>query len=101
MRLAAIAVLCAVLVLVDASVAGAQGWTGLYVGGSVGRGVQSQDASETVGFDTNLDGGFTDTIRTVAGVDAFSPGFCGGLAVNVPCLARRPHVPLLTSRFPG
>lgn len=44
--------------------------------------MQSEDASETVGFDTNLDGGFTDTIRTVAGVNAFSPGFCGGLAVN-------------------
>jgi opacity protein-like surface antigen len=40
------------------------------------------DPSETVQFDTNLDGTWTDTVRTAAGADAFSPGFCGGLAVN-------------------
>lgn len=36
----------------------------------------------TPAFDTSLDGNFTDTVRTVAGADAFSPGFCGGAAVN-------------------
>ena len=40
------------------------------------------DADETVLFDTNLDGTFSDTVRTAAGADAFSPGFCGGIAVG-------------------
>ena len=33
-------------------------------------------------FDTNLDRAFTDTVRTATGANAFSPGFCGGLAVT-------------------
>lgn len=82
MRLLVIAAACAAAIMTGASTAAAQDWTGLYVGGSIGVGVQSEDAGETVRFDTNLDGGFGDTIRTVAGADAFSTGFCGGLAVN-------------------
>jgi outer membrane immunogenic protein len=70
------------LVLASASPSFAQGWTGLYLGGVLGGGLQTDDESETVRFDTNLDGVFSDTVRTVAGADAFSPGFCGGLAVN-------------------
>lgn len=31
-------------------------------------------------FDTNLDGAFDDTVRTAAGANAFSPGFCIGAA---------------------
>ncbi len=81
-RLFVAAVMCAVAVLSSAMAADAQSWTGLYVGGSIGGDFQRDDASETVGFDTNLDGTFTDTVRTLAGADAFSPGFCGGLAVN-------------------
>jgi len=73
---------CAVAVLGSATQAAAQNWTGLYVGGSIGAGFQKENASETVRFDTNLDGTFTDTVRTVAGADAFSTGFCGGLAVG-------------------
>lgn len=80
-RFAATAV-CAIVSLAGAKGADAQGWSGGYVGGSAGGGFQRENASETVKFDTNLDGGFTDTIRTVAGADAFAPGFCGGLAVN-------------------
>ncbi|MEO6213818.1 MAG: outer membrane beta-barrel protein [Vicinamibacterales bacterium] len=82
MRLFAVAAMSAVVVLGGASQAHAQNWTGLYVGGSIGGGFQKKDASETLRFDTNLDGTFGDTVRTAAGVDAFSPGFCGGLAVG-------------------
>ncbi|MBA3295510.1 MAG: porin family protein [Acidobacteria bacterium] len=82
MRLFVVAAVCAVAVLGSATQAAAQNWTGVYVGGSIGAGFQKKNASETVRFDTNLDGTFTDTVRTVAGADAFSTGFCGGLAVG-------------------
>lgn len=82
MKLLVIAITCAVVVLAGTSRAEAQGWTGVYIGGAIGGGFQAEDASETVGFDTNLDGTSGDTVRTAAGADAFSPGFCGGLAVN-------------------
>ncbi len=65
-----------------ASMANAQSHSGWYVGGSVGAGLHSNPDTERVRFDTNLDGGFGDTVRTAAGADAFSPGFCSGLAVN-------------------
>jgi outer membrane immunogenic protein len=58
--------------------AAAQDWGGLYIGGYAGAQVQSQDEDERVLFDTNLDGTYTDTVRTTAGADAFSPGFCDG-----------------------
>lgn len=59
-------------------------WTGGYLGGSIGTSIprDDADAEETVLFDTNLDGTFADTVRTAAGADAFSPGFCGGIAVG-------------------
>jgi outer membrane immunogenic protein len=69
-------------VLAGASTASAQNWKGLYVGGFVGGGFPAGDRTETVSFDTNLDGTFNDTVRTAAGADAFSPGFCGGFAIN-------------------
>jgi outer membrane immunogenic protein len=53
-------------------------WTGFYVGGRAGYSFQPGDGKETVLFDTNLDGNFGDTVRTAAGANAFSPGFCGG-----------------------
>jgi outer membrane immunogenic protein len=59
-----------------------QGWKGAYVGGFVGGGMQADGSSEMVRFDTNLDGAFTDVVRTAAGADAFSPGFCGAAAAN-------------------
>lgn len=55
-------------------------WTGPYIGGSIGLSAQENDRNEGVEFDTNLDGGFGDTVRTGAGANAFSPGFCGGAA---------------------
>lgn len=55
-------------------------WSGLYVGAHAGLTSADGSDSETVLFDTNLDGGFGDTVRTAAGANAFSPGFCGGAA---------------------
>ena len=59
-----------------------QTWTGAYAGVTIGAALQRDDADETVAFDTNLDGTFADTVRTVAGADAFSPGFCAGIAMG-------------------
>ena len=55
-------------------------WEGGYIGGSIGLAAQNNDRNEGVVFDTNLDGGYGDTVRTSLGADAFSPGFCGGAA---------------------
>jgi len=66
--------------LATAGAAGAQSadWTGPYVGVALGYADRSESRGETVGFDTNLDGTFGDTVRTAAGADAFSTGFCPG-----------------------
>lgn len=53
-------------------------WEGPYIGGSIGLAAQNNDRNEGVVFDTNLDGGFGNTVRTSTGADAFSTGFCGG-----------------------
>lgn len=58
----------------------AQDWNGFYAGGSLGYNFQPGDKGETILFDKNLDGNFSDTITTAAGANAFSPGFCGGRA---------------------
>lgn len=55
-------------------------WTGGYVGGYAGAGFDPDDEGDRIRFDTNLDSGFDDTVRTGAGTDAFSPGFCDGTA---------------------
>lgn len=56
---------------------------GFYVGGSVGYSVQpNDDQGETIEFDRDLNGSFTDTLVTSGGADAFSPGFCGGAATG-------------------
>ena len=55
------------------------GWSGPYVGGQIGASFLVKDNARTQ-FDTNRDGSFGDTVRTAAGADAFSPGFCGGSA---------------------
>lgn len=60
----------------------AANWTGPYVGGQIGYGFQPRDGGEAIRFDNNLDGTFNDTVRTAAGVNAFSPGFCGGPTPN-------------------
>ena len=53
-------------------------WTGPYVGVSMGYADRNESGGEVILFDTNLDGGYGDTVRTAAGADAYSPGFCGG-----------------------
>jgi outer membrane immunogenic protein len=53
-------------------------WEGFYIGGTFGLGAQNNDVGETVLFDTNRDGNFNDTVRTVTGANAFSTGFCNG-----------------------
>lgn len=55
-------------------------YQGVYIGGSLGLDVIEDDASETIVFDTDLDGEFGDTVFTSAPADAFSPGFCSGEA---------------------
>ncbi|MDZ4761736.1 MAG: outer membrane beta-barrel protein [Alphaproteobacteria bacterium] len=57
-------------------------WSGFYFGGSAGYSEQSDDSGERILFDTNRDGSFNDTVRTGAGADAFSPGFCDGAAMG-------------------
>ncbi|VXA93353.1 conserved exported hypothetical protein [Luteimonas sp. 9C] len=56
-------------------------WTGGYVGLYGGVTDSPEDNSDDrFVFDTNLDRVYGDTVRTGAGADAFSPGFCNGAA---------------------
>lgn len=55
-------------------------FNGLYVGGTLSSDSQTNDRGDTLVFDTNRDGAYDNTVRTVAGADAFSPGFCAGSA---------------------
>ncbi len=72
------------IVLAGASAALAQdnGWTGAYVGGSIGAAHRDDNSGERIGFDKDLNGSYGDTVNTAAGADAFSPGFCGGSNVT-------------------
>ena len=74
----------AVLAVVLAGVAAPANaqWNGPYLGGFAGAIFQNGDPDEEVTFDTDLDEEFGDIVRTVAGADAFSPGFCAGLATG-------------------
>lgn len=55
-------------------------WQGFYAGGHLGGAEPAGNDGGRILFDTDLDGRFGDTVRTAAGADAFSPGFCGGSA---------------------
>jgi opacity protein-like surface antigen len=57
-------------------------WTGGYLGAYLGN-ADGGDDNDTFLFDTNLDGDFGDTVNTALGANAFSPGFCNGVA-NTP-----------------
>lgn len=57
-------------------------WTGGYVGAQIGYNFVQNNNRESVRFDTNLDGAAGDTVSTVAGANAFAPGFCGGAAIG-------------------
>lgn len=70
----------AVAAIFGLSAAEAQTWKGPYISGHIGKATQREDSKETVVFDKNLDGTFTDTVNTGAGANAFSPGFCAGAA---------------------
>lgn len=59
-----------------------QDFNGPYIGLVGGYTVQPNDGRETLVFDTDQDGNFGDTVNTVGGTDAFSPGFCGGAATG-------------------
>jgi outer membrane immunogenic protein len=72
--------LAASTVALSASAASAQDWSGPYLGVAGGYNEVDDSEEEIVQFDTNLDGNFGDTVRTGAGADAFSPGFCDGKA---------------------
>lgn len=73
-------VLAAVLAAVALPAAAQDAWTGGYVGLYGGVASEPDDDGDRFLFDTNLDGGFNDTVRTATGADAFSPGFCNGVA---------------------
>lgn len=55
-------------------------WSGPYIGIYGGVVENHEQAGETLIFDRNLDGVFTDTVTTAASTDAFAPGFCDGAA---------------------
>lgn len=55
-------------------------WTGFSVGVLGGAVENREDENETVLFDRNLDGTFSETVTTTSGANAFSPGFCPGSA---------------------
>lgn len=78
---AAASLLASVAIAAPAAAQDRSSWSGIYVGGQIGYGNVDSDRA-TVLFDNNLDGTFGDTIRTGAGADAFSPGFCGGEALS-------------------
>lgn len=71
--------LAAALSATTAMPALAQDWTGGYVGAHLGA-IADPDENARILFDNDLDGGYGDTVRTGAGADAFSPGFCDGAA---------------------
>jgi outer membrane immunogenic protein len=58
----------------------ARPFEGFYVGGTFGLDASADNSVESFEFDTNRDGTFGDTVRALAGANAFSPGFCGGAA---------------------
>lgn len=72
----------AAFVLLAVASAQAQTWTGPYFGGHMGYTSQPEDEDETIQFDTDLNGSFGDSVNTVAGANAFTPGFCGGLTFS-------------------
>ena len=78
-RLLASSIAAALLVSASTSVM-ADDWSGFYAGAYYGSVMDPDDNNDRILFDNNLDGSYNDTVRTVAGADAFSPGFCDGAA---------------------
>ncbi|GAB2503277.1 outer membrane protein [Lysobacter humi (ex Lee et al. 2017)] len=80
MRASRLAPAACLLLAVALPAAAQDAWTGGYVGAYAGASTEPDDDADRFLFDTNLDGNFNDTVRTAAGADAFSPGFCNGVA---------------------
>ncbi|MEW6539788.1 MAG: outer membrane beta-barrel protein [Pseudomonadota bacterium] len=57
-------------------------WSGPYIGIFGGYNQANDDENENLGFDRNLDGRYGDQVSTGTGANAFSPGFCGGMATS-------------------
>lgn len=57
-------------------------FNGAYISGAVGLEFVEDGPDDSVQFDTDGDGNFDDAVRTGAGADAFSPGFCAGTPVT-------------------
>lgn len=66
-------------------------FSGIYVGGSFGGGLQPNDVGSSIEFDRDLNGSFGDTVVTTTGQNAFGPnttggafngGFCNGAATT-------------------
>ena len=55
-------------------------FSGVYVGAAGGYDVQPNDVGSSILFDRNGDGNFNDSVNTITGGNAFSPGFCNGSA---------------------
>lgn len=66
-----------------------QDFNGPYITIGGGGTLQGSDRGETLLFDTDRDGTFGDTVATVGGADAFSPGFCNGAAASTANLSCR------------
>lgn len=59
-------------------------FNGPYISGTVGLESVDDSRNDSILFDTDQDGTFNDTVTTLAGADAFSPGFCAGSPANGP-----------------
>jgi len=63
-------------------------WSGPYIGIFGGYNQSNDDGDEILRFDRNLDGNYGDQVTTAppagatVGANAFSPGFCGGMATS-------------------
>lgn len=53
---------------------------GVYVGGHIGLDASTDSTDSGIVFDTDGDGTYGDPVLTTTGANAFSPGFCNGIA---------------------
>ncbi len=53
-------------------------FNGPYISGTIGLENAEDSRNDSIVFDTDRDGTFGDTVNTVAGANAFAPGFCAG-----------------------